>query len=129
MSVRRVFVYGTLMRGECRHHVVQGCKFLGEHEVPGLLFDTGYGYPAALFDSQCAVRVRGELYELASNHDAQFLQQLDKIEGVDFGLFDRRELRVDGESFYVYEAGVELRRQIKDHQKIQNGAWKKRVRG
>lgn len=127
MSVRRVFVYGTCMRGECRHHAVQGCKFIGERDVPGMLFDTGYGYPAALFDPQCPVNVHGELYELACNHDAQFLQQMDKVEGVDFGLFDRRELHVKNESFYAYEAGVELRRQIKDHQKIQSGHWKKRA--
>ncbi len=126
MSVRRVFVYGTCMKGESRHHVLQGCRFVGEYEVPGLLFDTGYGYPAALFDPQCMVKVRGEMYEFSSNHDAQFLQQMDKLEGVDFGLFDRRELHVDGKSLYAYEAGVELRRQIKDHQKIQSGAWKKR---
>lgn len=126
MSVRRVFVYGTCMKGESRHHVVQGCRFLGARDVPGLMFDTGYGYPAALFDLQCAMKVHGELYEFTADHDTQFLQHMDKIEGVDFGLFDRREIELSGERFYAYEAGVELRRQIKDHQKIQSGKWKKR---
>lgn len=126
MPTRRFFVYGTFLRGECRHAVVQGCRFLGERDLQGILYDTGYGYPAALFDPQFTSKVSGELYEISAGAEREFLERMDKIEGVDFGLFERREVHQNGDSFYVYEAGTELRRQLKEHQKIGAGYWKKR---
>ena len=37
-----VFVYGTLRRGEHNHHWLEGCRWLGEAELPGaVLHDLG----------------------------------------------------------------------------------------
>jgi gamma-glutamylcyclotransferase (GGCT)/AIG2-like uncharacterized protein YtfP len=42
-----VFVYGTLRRGEPRHHVLEGSEFLGEDRIRGYqMFDAG-AFPAA----------------------------------------------------------------------------------
>lgn len=126
MPTGKFFVYGTFLRGECRHHVVQGCRFLGERDVHGILYDTGYGYPAAVFNPQLHTKILGELYEISAGSEKEFIERMDKIEGVDFGLFERREVNVNGDMFYLYEAGGELRRQLKDYQKIASGYWKKR---
>lgn len=126
MPAGKIFVYGTFLRGECRHHVVQGYAFHGEREVRGILYDTGYGYPAAVFNPQLQTSVRGELYGFPAGSEKEFMERMDKIEGVDFGLFERREVHLNGDVFYAYEAGAELRRQLKEYQKIVSGYWKKR---
>lgn len=54
--MEHVFVYGTLKPGEVRWPIL--APFVmhptaggGEASVCGKLFDTGYGWPAAVFDS------------------------------------------------------------------------------
>ena len=48
--IDKIFVYGTLLRGEERSCYMLGCRLSEILEVPGRLYDTGRGYPAALFD-------------------------------------------------------------------------------
>jgi len=45
----KLFVYGTLLSGEPLHSRLSGCKLISAFEVPGRLYDTGAGYPAAKF--------------------------------------------------------------------------------
>jgi gamma-glutamylcyclotransferase (GGCT)/AIG2-like uncharacterized protein YtfP len=71
-----LFVYGTLMRGFRLHRLLAGqAEYLGEGEVPGLLFDLG-SYPAALRGAVGSIR--GEIYRLL---DPGLWVVLDSAEG------------------------------------------------
>ena len=76
MAAELLFVYGTLMRGFRLHGLLAGrAEYVGEGEVPGLLFDLG-SYPAALRGDGGSVR--GEVYRLA---DPGLWVALDSAEG------------------------------------------------
>jgi gamma-glutamylcyclotransferase (GGCT)/AIG2-like uncharacterized protein YtfP len=82
VSVPRVFVYGTLMRGECRHHYIERARprSIRTTIAGGRLFDFGE-YPGLVFDSRGAGRrVRGEL--IAFEEIEPVLAVLDRVEGV-----------------------------------------------
>ena len=85
-----LFVYGTLKRGDCRHRLLEGQRFLGEAETAATyrLFDLG-DYPG-LVESPGGVRVAGELYEVADGR----LTRIDAEEGVAEGLYRRASVRL-----------------------------------
>lgn len=71
-----VFVYGTLRRKEGNHRLLAEATILAEQAwTSGLLFDTGFGYPALQKHHQG--QVYGELYEVNDNQ----LARLDMLEG------------------------------------------------
>lgn len=70
-----LFVYGTLMRGECRHRHLGRFRFIAPAVASGTLLDCG-DYPALRLDG--AGTVRGELVELGDIAD---LRRLDQVEG------------------------------------------------
>ena len=71
-----LFVYGTLLRGECNHHVLDGAKLLCNNcQLPARMYDTGDGYPAIeLVEDSMIV---GEIYEVPDH----MWQSLDELEG------------------------------------------------
>lgn len=73
-----LFVYGTLMRGDVRHHVLAGQRFLGETSTRPhyALFNLG-AYPGLVHREGEGRAVFGELYEVG----ASLLPLLDRIEG------------------------------------------------
>ncbi|QEG22691.1 gamma-glutamylcyclotransferase family protein [Mariniblastus fucicola] len=86
----RVFVYGTLKRGFCRHSALESQKFLGEAATePGyMLYDPG-DYPGMVRCEQGRA-IEGELFEV----DHACLLNLDLIEGVDEGYYSREPVRL-----------------------------------
>lgn len=88
--MHRVFVYGTLKRGFCRHRALSTQNFLGAATtVPSYrLFDLG-SYPGLVQDNDGA-SIKGELYEV----DDLCLAELDAIEGVDQGLYGRESVEL-----------------------------------
>ena len=72
---RRVFVYGTLMRGQRNDHYMQGARFLGRHRTEDIysMFEFG-GFPAVCADGRHAIE--GELYLVSGR---QF-KRLDELE-------------------------------------------------
>ena len=107
-NLTTIFVYGTLMRGECRHSVLRGQQFVSvastEPRYRLLLVDD---YPG-LVDAANGkgVSIVGELWQV----DRQNLQRLDAIECVDDGLFKRRKIQLTEPSgwadawFYLQDA-------------------------
>lgn len=75
-TLNMVFVYGTLRQHEANHYLLRNARCVSRQcWTYGILYDTGYGYPAMLTDKRN--RVYGELYEV----NAQQLERLDVFEG------------------------------------------------
>lgn len=92
MSTHDLFVYGTLMRRSERGNLLGDLR-RRPARVLGALFDLPAGYPALTSGQRT---VFGELVE---GVDDRLLDILDRYEGVDEGLYERRlvEVRVDTE--------------------------------
>ena len=116
--MERLFVYGTLKRGEPLHHLLEGARFLGEGRVKGYaLYDLG-DYPAAR-PAGPQEAVLGEVYEI----EPERLTVLDEVED------EYRRLRVqveleDGASLsawmYVYHTP------LPETLRLPGGRWPKR---
>ncbi|WP_404421318.1 gamma-glutamylcyclotransferase [Nibricoccus sp. IMCC34717] len=86
----RVFVYGTLMRGEVNHNQLAGQRYLGPAQTgAGWVLYQLDGYPGAVREDGAGAVV-GELWEV----DAAALQRLDAFEGVGEGLYRRETVKV-----------------------------------
>jgi gamma-glutamylcyclotransferase (GGCT)/AIG2-like uncharacterized protein YtfP len=102
----RVFVYGTLRPGQPRWPAL--ARFISEPDatraasVPGQLFDTGYGWPAAIFEGTSIDQVLGVVVRLDPESVDEALLTLDAIEGVDSGLFQRVIVTADGHPCWSY---------------------------
>jgi gamma-glutamylcyclotransferase (GGCT)/AIG2-like uncharacterized protein YtfP len=99
VPVIRMFVYGTLLPGQSNWHVME--PFATDHgvadSVPGELFDTGRGWPAAVFDPAAVVgRVVGRVIELHPDLAGAALEVLDEFEGIHEGAYLRIEVTTDG---------------------------------
>ncbi|MGI8793192.1 MAG: gamma-glutamylcyclotransferase family protein [Acidimicrobiales bacterium] len=83
MAVERVFVYGTLMPGQSRWPSLE--PFAAAHQpatAKGVLYDTGRGYPAAVFpDDAGAGDIPGVVVMLDPKRVGQAIALLDAIEG------------------------------------------------
>jgi gamma-glutamylaminecyclotransferase len=86
----RLFVYGTLMRGEANAHLMTAARFVGEaRTVTAYQLRLLEGYPALLPGGRTAVR--GELHLV----DGALLAVLDEFEGHPT-LFRRQEVDLAG---------------------------------
>ncbi len=81
-----VFVYGTLKRGGRNHRCLAGQQFLGEaRTAPGYMLYSLGDYPGMVRSADTSHDVTGEVWEV----DAACLAQLDELEGVAEGLYER----------------------------------------
>lgn len=71
-----VAVYGTLLRGERNERWGNGALSRTRAALRGVLYDTGYGFPA-LVPSPTAGLVEAEVLEV----DAEGLARMDRLEG------------------------------------------------
>ncbi len=87
----RVFVYGTLKRGGDNHHYIAYQQFLSPARTPAgyTLYSLGE-YPGMVRAPQDTAGVAGELWAV----DAACLQQLDLLEGVNEGLYERVPIKL-----------------------------------
>lgn len=82
----RVFVYGTLKRGGDNHAYLAGQQFLGEaRTAPGFTLYLLGDYPGMVRAPDDTAGVTGELWMV----DDARLAELDKLEGLDEGLYER----------------------------------------
>ncbi|MGH7889472.1 MAG: gamma-glutamylcyclotransferase family protein [Thermodesulfobacteriota bacterium] len=103
-EIKKLFVYGTLLQGEPRCNYLDNCKLIQIIDVPGTLYNSGRGYPAAIFEEDSDDTVRGELYSISANYEEKF-SELDETEGIAAGFYQRKILTYGASSFYVYVAG------------------------
>lgn len=99
-----LFVYGTLMPGHLRWAVLEP-QALGWRPaaVEGHLYDTGEGWPAAVFVPGPDL-VRGWVVDLRPEVAEVVMAHLDEVEGVEHGLFRRVEVALlGGEPAVAYE--------------------------
>lgn len=92
-----IFVYGTLKRGACRANLLDTSRFLSEAKTKPLyrLYSVCGHYPALINATRAdvtnhGVEVEGEVYEIEEN----ILRQLDAVEGIDEGLYERRPVEL-----------------------------------
>ncbi len=72
----KLYVYGTLLRGEKNHHVLDGATLLYERQIlQAKMFDTGNGYPAIELTNDSTIF--GEIYEVPDH----LWPALDLLEG------------------------------------------------
>ena len=118
-----LFVYGTLLKGEERSPYLHDCRLIRAFEVPGSLFDTGLGYPTAVFEERSGGTISGELYSMPD--PIEKLRELDIVEQVKAGFYERVSLRQHGIEFLSYQAGGALLEKATDENKISHGNWRR----
>src|SRR5262249_3632646 len=84
--IHRVFVYGTLKRGNYNHRLLQefDAKFIGEAQTENRYAMRSHHFPV-IFEDNCGLPVAGEIYHV--NDDC--LARLDQLEGVPH-MYERR---------------------------------------
>lgn len=105
--IDRVFVYGTLQPGQCRWsilapYVVQS-DAQSEIAARGKLYDTGYGWPAAVFDADAVEDVPGVVLALKPVSLDEAIATLDAVEGADSDLFRRIVVDIGGQRCWAYQ--------------------------
>lgn len=119
----RVFVYGTLKRGGRNHTLLAGQQFLSPARTPPgfTLYSLG-DYPGLVRAAGDQTGVTGELWLV----DDACLQQLDELEGVDDGLYERVPLKLappfadQPAETYLYLGSVTGRPSAGDHWPVDN---------
>ncbi|HWK22346.1 MAG TPA: gamma-glutamylcyclotransferase [Ureibacillus sp.] len=119
----KVFVYGTLRKGEENNHFLKNAICLNDHcWTFGLLYDSGYGYPAMI--PSMNDRTVGELYEVTEKELSLLDELEDFVEGGTNNLYERVEQEIytndDVTLAYVYIANNEDLLKIIVHK----GDWK-----
>jgi gamma-glutamylcyclotransferase (GGCT)/AIG2-like uncharacterized protein YtfP len=120
-TILSLFVYGTLRRGDVRWSFLEPYVHDDgvDDTVAGALFDTGLGYPAAVFDPLATTTIIGRTYRLVEDRLDVALAVLDEEEDTVLGLY-RRVAVTTGSGrdawAYAYGAGLELT-------PIESGDW------
>jgi len=109
-QLTNVFVYGTLKRGQCLHHVLADQEFLGqaqtkpEYVLVSLGDFPGLVGPDAFAGEVTGVSIEGELYRV----DRECLIELDRVECVSQGMYERRNVSLLTPSDVVAETYIYL---------------------
>ena len=87
----RIFVYGTLKRGGSNHALLTSQQFLGAARTsPGYTLYLPGDYPGMVRAANDQAGVTGEVWLV----DDACLQQLDELEGVAEGLYERTPIQL-----------------------------------
>jgi gamma-glutamylcyclotransferase (GGCT)/AIG2-like uncharacterized protein YtfP len=131
-SIDHIFVYGTLMKGFARHHLLEAWAHpmtRREARAPGILFDSRKGYPCLVPAKREGQIVRGELYRLRDNRQA--FEMLDIVEdfrgyGDARSEFRRAIVRVEAGGQSIPAWAYLYNRQAAKLDIIESGDWKNR---
>lgn len=115
----KVFVYGTLLTGECNAYRA-GSARRAKAWTQGKIFDTGYGFPA--FVKEGEAKVVGELLTV----DDDGFASMDRLEGYP-RLYRREKIIVFTEHGARAQAWVYIMNRLPDGAKlIEGGDWRNR---
>jgi len=129
--ITHLFVYGTLRPGDVRWHFLE--PFVVDEgwddTATGSVFDTGLGYPAAVFGAAAAPgpataanTIHGRTYPLLESSRQRCLDVLDDVEGVVDGGYRRIAIMTGAHArAWAYEYGSGL-----DLTLIESGDWLRR---
>jgi gamma-glutamylcyclotransferase (GGCT)/AIG2-like uncharacterized protein YtfP len=110
----RVFVYGTLLRGEVNCHLLADARYLGPHRTePRFTLLVLGAYPGLVGGGDTAVH--GEVYGV----DAAGLRRLDQLEDYP-RLYDRKLIRTPYGSAWIYL----YRGPRRDRERLGHGDWR-----
>lgn len=74
-----LFLYGTLMPGQLYHsRIAYGVAWYEPAQAKGVLYDTGLGYPAALFGGD--ETIDGFVVHIRQSLAAEIMAEIDKLE-------------------------------------------------
>jgi gamma-glutamylcyclotransferase (GGCT)/AIG2-like uncharacterized protein YtfP len=104
---KRIFVYGSLRRGQQANRSLRDCKFLEEVTLPGFDMYAVSWFPGIRHNPANEQGVVGELYELPEEDADTLIKNLDYYEGYredhqELSLFLREEVQVNGEPTLIY---------------------------
>ena len=104
-DLNEIFCYGTLLPGEERWQFLAPFVLAYEpDQVSGRIYDTGLGYPAALFDRVGIIH--GFRFRLDPAQLLDALSLLDEIEGAVEGLYHRVQVTTSmGAQVHAYQYG------------------------
>lgn len=86
----KLFVYGTLKRGQSRFPHLAGQTFLGEARTAAKYRMYNVGQYPGLVEAADGLSIEGELWEI----DVECLRQLDVVEGTEAGQYQRRNVEL-----------------------------------
>ena len=103
----KLFIYGTLKKGQCRNSALEGQTFLGEVSTePNYKLYRVSSFPG-IVPVKDGIAIKGELWEV----DARCLAALDRIEGHP-KLFKRDTIQLQGHSepieSYFWQGSTDL---------------------
>jgi gamma-glutamylcyclotransferase (GGCT)/AIG2-like uncharacterized protein YtfP len=131
-----LFVYGTLRFGDVRWKFLE--PFVVDEGFPdtaaGRLFDTGAGYPAALFDTVVGVSpqpladrsatIVGHRYRLIPGRIDTALEVLDEVESTVTGMYQRVQIVTGtGSKAWAYQYGLAVDDPSLALREIISGDW------
>ena len=88
--MHRVFAYGTLKRGFTNHRIIQSSTFVGEAYTAAQYRMLDGRFPVLRDAGPDCMQISGELFDI----DAPTLAQLDELEGLSLGMYDRIEIDI-----------------------------------
>ncbi len=105
----RLFVYGTLVPGASASAVLDRWTVGAARAdtVPGVLYDTNRGYPAAIFAPDAPTVVHGVVVELDPGRADAALAALDRYEGPEYARIAVRTAAGDEVQAYSWIAPLE----------------------
>lgn len=113
-----IAVYGTLRQGERNHYYIEKASSICDCTFPGVLYDTGCGYPAVVLEGKKTVTA--ELAEISLEEWAR----VDRLEGYP-RLYDRLLTDVTLETGKTAQAWVYVMQRLPERaQVIECGDWK-----
>jgi len=121
--INKLFVYGTLLQGEARNHLLADWNLIDAFETEGMLYDTNFGYPAADFSDKKG-KIFGEIYHCDKDDIESKLHAIDVEEGVRKDLFERIIIESNGSKFFAYNISSKLRSTKNSYSQIISGNWR-----
>ena len=121
--INKLFVYGTLLQGQSRNHLLADWKLINTLETKGTMYDTGLGYPAVDFTDKTN-NLFGELYLYEGRNIESIISRIDAEEGTKSDLFERKIIESSGEKFFTYKMGSKLENSRNSFSNISSGNWR-----